>query len=130
VTSLSNAKVGRFKVGPPVGEPRRLSMVPSKMWLNGHVEVDQACMYSVLVLQPDKDISQNFISNNRSSYIPLHLIGAQVSIVATMSDSGRQCSGTDCNNEAGTLQCPTCLKLGVQGSYFCNQDCFKRNWVG
>lgn len=26
------------------------------------------------------------------------------------------------------LQCPTCVQLGIQGSYFCSQDCFKRSW--
>jgi methionyl aminopeptidase len=41
----------------------------------------------------------------------------------------RMCLGDDCNNEAGTLQCPTCLKLGIKDSFFCSQDCFKRNWV-
>lgn len=46
-----------------------------------------------------------------------------------MSDHGKKCAGADCSNEAGTLQCPTCLKLGVKGSFFCAQDCFKRNWV-
>jgi hypothetical protein len=53
-------------------------------------------------------------------------------IAAAMSDSDpkKKCCGTDCDNEAGTLQCPTCLKLGVKGSYFCSQDCFKKNWVG
>jgi len=40
----------------------------------------------------------------------------------------KKCLGADCDNEAGTLQCPTCLKLGVKDSYFCSQDCFKRNW--
>jgi hypothetical protein len=40
------------------------------------------------------------------------------------------CLGEDCHNEAGTLQCPTCLKLGLKDSFFCSQDCFKRNWVG
>ncbi|MCJ1303165.1 Methionine aminopeptidase 1 [Hypocenomyce scalaris] len=39
----------------------------------------------------------------------------------------RQCIGPDCQNEAGTLQCPTCLKLGKE-SFFCSQDCFKRSW--
>ncbi|WPH05126.1 Putative methionine aminopeptidase, type I [Acrodontium crateriforme] len=38
------------------------------------------------------------------------------------------CLGTDCENEAGALECPTCLKNGIQGSYFCSQDCFKKNW--
>lgn len=47
-----------------------------------------------------------------------------------MSDAEKKCSGADCDKNAGTLQCPTCLKQGVEGSYFCAQDCFKRNWVG
>ncbi|KAK1455804.1 methionine aminopeptidase, partial [Colletotrichum melonis] len=40
----------------------------------------------------------------------------------------KMCLGVDCPNEAGTLQCPTCLKLGIKGSFFCSQDCFKKNW--
>lgn len=32
-----------------------------------------------------------------------------------------------CENQAGTLQCPNCLKRGKE-SYFCSQDCFKRSW--
>ncbi|KAI3325314.1 methionine aminopeptidase 1 [Xylariaceae sp. AK1471] len=39
----------------------------------------------------------------------------------------RKCLGVDCENDAGALQCPTCLKLDKE-SYFCSQDCFKRNW--
>ncbi|CAK4033523.1 Methionine aminopeptidase 1 [Lecanosticta acicola] len=39
----------------------------------------------------------------------------------------RKCEGADCENDAGSLQCPTCQKLG-KDSYFCSQDCFKRNW--
>ncbi|KAI1737466.1 putative methionine aminopeptidase, type I [Xylaria scruposa] len=42
--------------------------------------------------------------------------------------SKNKCSGTGCNNEAGSLQCPTCLKLLLTQSYFCSQDCFKKNW--
>lgn len=41
----------------------------------------------------------------------------------------KKCLGVDCDNDAGSLQCPTCLKLGVKDSYFCSQDCFKKNWV-
>lgn len=29
---------------------------------------------------------------------------------------------------AASLQCPTCLKLGIKGSFFCNQVCFKQSW--
>ena len=41
----------------------------------------------------------------------------------------RKCLGAGCGKDAGDLQCPTCLKLGIHDSYFCSQDCFKRNWV-
>jgi methionyl aminopeptidase len=40
----------------------------------------------------------------------------------------RKCLGVDCENDAGALQCPTCLKLGIKDSFFCSQDCFKKNW--
>ena len=29
---------------------------------------------------------------------------------------------------AAAMQCPTCKKLGLPNSYFCDQDCFKRSW--
>ncbi|KAL4593664.1 Methionine aminopeptidase 1 [Arapaima gigas] len=32
----------------------------------------------------------------------------------------RQCETEGCGSEA-KLQCPTCIKLGIQGSYFCSQ---------
>ncbi|CAH0056771.1 unnamed protein product [Clonostachys solani] len=41
----------------------------------------------------------------------------------------KKCLGVDCPNDAGSLQCPTCLKLGIKDSFFCTQDCFKKNWV-
>ncbi|KAL9617458.1 MAG: hypothetical protein Q9204_008484, partial [Flavoplaca sp. TL-2023a] len=40
----------------------------------------------------------------------------------------KACMGVECPNEAGTLQCPTCLKIGKE-STFCSQDCFKRSWA-
>ncbi|PLN75463.1 methionine aminopeptidase 1 [Aspergillus taichungensis] len=46
----------------------------------------------------------------------------------TVDTSERKCQGADCGKEAGSLQCPTCLKLGYHDSYFCSQDCFKKNW--
>ncbi|PKS06069.1 hypothetical protein jhhlp_007903 [Lomentospora prolificans] len=39
-----------------------------------------------------------------------------------------KCLGADCENDAGSLQCPTCLKIGIKDSFFCSQECFKRNW--
>lgn len=37
------------------------------------------------------------------------------------------CETPGCKLEA-RLQCPTCIKLGVKGSFFCTQECFKENW--
>ncbi|XP_013411150.1 methionine aminopeptidase 1-like [Lingula anatina] len=39
----------------------------------------------------------------------------------------RLCETPACNKEA-KLQCPTCIKLGVEGSFFCSQECFKGSW--
>lgn len=33
-----------------------------------------------------------------------------------------------CGGEAAALQCPSCIKLNINGSVFCSQDCFKSNW--
>ena len=32
----------------------------------------------------------------------------------------RLCETPDCNNPA-KLRCPTCIKMDIEGSYFCNQ---------
>lgn len=42
----------------------------------------------------------------------------------------RKCLGVDGENEASALDCPNCLKSGVHDSFFCSQDCLKKNWVG
>uniref|UniRef100_A0A4W3I423 Methionine aminopeptidase n=1 Tax=Callorhinchus milii TaxID=7868 RepID=A0A4W3I423_CALMI len=39
----------------------------------------------------------------------------------------RVCETAVCEREA-RLQCPTCIKLGIQGSFFCSQECFKGSW--
>uniref|UniRef100_A0A069DTH1 Methionine aminopeptidase n=1 Tax=Panstrongylus megistus TaxID=65343 RepID=A0A069DTH1_9HEMI len=44
-----------------------------------------------------------------------------------MSTVTRICESPGCNLQA-KLQCPTCINMGIQGSYFCTQDCFKENW--
>lgn len=33
-----------------------------------------------------------------------------------------------CGGEASSLQCPNCVKLGIEGSVFCSQQCFKSSW--
>ena len=40
---------------------------------------------------------------------------------------GKSCETPGCDQPA-KLQCPTCIKLGIQGSFFCSQECFKSNW--
>ena len=38
-----------------------------------------------------------------------------------------RCAGVQCEKDAGSLKCPTCLKIGKEIS-FCSQECFKRSW--
>uniref|UniRef100_A0A3P9L612 Methionine aminopeptidase n=1 Tax=Oryzias latipes TaxID=8090 RepID=A0A3P9L612_ORYLA len=44
------------------------------------------------------------------------------------TEARRECETEDCSKDA-KLQCPTCIKLGIQGSYFCSQECFKGSWA-
>lgn len=39
----------------------------------------------------------------------------------------KACSTPGCG-KGSTLQCPTCVKLGLPPSYFCSQECFKNFW--
>ena len=39
----------------------------------------------------------------------------------------RACAVPDCTKPA-LMQCPTCLKLELEATYFCDQDCFKAFW--
>jgi methionyl aminopeptidase len=43
------------------------------------------------------------------------------------ASSGHICSSSGCEAEA-KLSCPSCIKLGIKGYYFCTQVCFKNNW--
>ncbi|KAJ7172508.1 peptidase M24, structural domain-containing protein [Mycena filopes] len=40
------------------------------------------------------------------------------------------CQSSECpnGNPPSRLECPTCNKLGIQGSFFCGQECFKAGW--
>ncbi len=37
------------------------------------------------------------------------------------------CQSDGCAKPA-TLVCPTCKKLGIAGSFFCSQECFRSSW--
>lgn len=39
----------------------------------------------------------------------------------------RACATPDCSKQA-TMQCPTCIKLELEATYFCDQDCFTKFW--
>ena len=39
----------------------------------------------------------------------------------------RACATPDCANIA-TMQCPTCIKLTLEPTYFCGQQCFAAFW--
>lgn len=40
------------------------------------------------------------------------------------------CQSPKCprGNPPSRLECPTCNKLGIRGSFFCGQECFKADW--
>ncbi|EMD38520.1 hypothetical protein CERSUDRAFT_49099 [Gelatoporia subvermispora B] len=46
-----------------------------------------------------------------------------------MSAAAVSCQSSTCPNghPPSRLECPTCHKLGIQGSFFCGQECFKAN---
>jgi len=37
------------------------------------------------------------------------------------------CTRPECDRSA-TMQCPTCVKLKLKPAFYCNQECFKKNW--
>lgn len=39
----------------------------------------------------------------------------------------RACANPECTKIA-TMQCPTCIKLGLEPTYFCDQECFTKFW--
>ncbi|KAF7732358.1 Methionine aminopeptidase 1 [Apophysomyces ossiformis] len=41
--------------------------------------------------------------------------------------SDKVCQTPGCGKPA-KLQCPTCIKLKIEGSFFCSQECFKKSW--
>ncbi|KAJ8455049.1 hypothetical protein ONZ51_g12670 [Trametes cubensis] len=49
-----------------------------------------------------------------------------------MSAVAIPCQSSNCPNghPPSRLECPTCNKLGIKGSFFCGQDCFKANSPG
>ena len=68
----------------------------------------------------------------------------RIEMAEALQATGNVCSTIGCGKPA-TLQCPTCLKLGIKGSFFCAQvgtgrslpalresqivqDCFKSSW--
>jgi len=47
-----------------------------------------------------------------------------------MSATEVLCQSTKClnGNPPSRLECPTCHKIGIKGSFFCGQECFKAGW--
>ncbi|KAH8829157.1 peptidase M24, structural domain-containing protein [Flagelloscypha sp. PMI_526] len=47
-----------------------------------------------------------------------------------MSSNPVVCQSSTCinGNPPSKMECPTCMKLGIRGSVFCGQPCFKAGW--
>ncbi|KAI1295587.1 Methionine aminopeptidase 1 [Halotydeus destructor] len=48
-------------------------------------------------------------------------------MTADKSMEDHNCLTPGCGKPA-KLQCPSCIKLGIKGSFFCSQECFKKTW--
>ena len=50
--------------------------------------------------------------------------------IDTKTSTVRQCASFNCSNPAGSLKCPICIKMNLSPihTYFCSQDCYKRNY--
>lgn len=47
-----------------------------------------------------------------------------------MTSNPDQCASTGCSNVLTTkLACPKCMQLNLTPTYFCSQDCFKKNYA-
>ncbi|KAJ2684484.1 Methionine aminopeptidase 1 [Coemansia spiralis] len=45
----------------------------------------------------------------------------------TTIEQQHSCKSSGCDKPAA-LQCPTCVKLAIKGSFFCSQECFRGSW--
>ncbi|KAJ2033407.1 Methionine aminopeptidase 1 [Coemansia sp. RSA 922] len=45
----------------------------------------------------------------------------------TTVEQQHSCKSSGCDKPAA-LQCPTCVKLAIKGSFFCSQECFRGSW--
>mmetsp|Transcript_18946 Transcript_18946/g.24379 ORF Transcript_18946/g.24379 Transcript_18946/m.24379 type:complete len:414 (+) Transcript_18946:88-1329(+) len=43
--------------------------------------------------------------------------------------SSGACASPGCTNVVSSLACPKCIQLGMPPTYFCSQDCFKKNYA-
>ena len=48
-------------------------------------------------------------------------------MVEAQDNSQKACSTPDCTKPA-TMQCPTCIKLSLEPTFFCDQECFTAFW--
>lgn len=115
---------------------RKFVLIKHKSLFN--FSTDLGCSEISLLSTRNKSSSFNFsnfsLCVTKTSSVHLHQIFAPTrrSTPSNMTEepaAKRKCIGVDCPNDAGSLQCPTCLKLGLKESFFCSQDCFKRSWV-
>lgn len=84
-------------------------------------------------LEPKVTLHSRSIYSDNNSNRPISILDwcnrSSLSRMAAEVPIRAACMGVDCPNDAGSLKCPNCLKIGKESS-FCSQDCFKRSWVG
>ena len=62
-----------------------------------------------------------FTNERKLSLGKLHEVNSVVSVLGKiMAAVAKNCESTGCQQPA-KLRCPTCIKLGIHGSFFCSQ---------
>lgn len=110
-----------YKRAPSVKVGAKLPLVPLHSAVNlrrSELTIEKTWKYA----------SNSFFLHHSTSFHDLPTPGL-TEMAEVLVPSKKRCLGADCEKDAGALQCPTCLKIGMKDSFFCSQDCFKKSWV-
>jgi hypothetical protein len=97
-------------------------------WIRGHFLEGNGCSTTFIVQLRGRGLKrsgQTSLIGSSNVFPPFFFPFFSLTMINV---SHSVCLSPQCNQPA-TLQCPTCLKLEIDGSFFCSQDCFKKNWV-
>ncbi|KAI8972462.1 peptidase M24, structural domain-containing protein [Pilobolus umbonatus] len=96
------------------------------------VERDESCLFEHFPLGWEETVTspakRAYFFFNSKFFPRLSISKSRFSFnkLKTMTDQNT-CLLEGCNKPA-SLQCPTCIKLKIKGSFYCSKDCFTKSW--